>query len=562
MKRLHKALIAGLMVSTFCGAAHVLAQSSNPAGSAQIDVVKIEGGQVRGIDTDVAGVTLFKGIPYAGSTAGANRFRAAQPVKPWEGVKLADKWGDQALQDVNLNPVGAFWGDEFYFDKEFMPPASENGLNLNIFTPAKTSAEKLPVYVYIHGGGNEHGQASEIEFYASKLAEKGIIVIPVQYRVGPLGFLSLEELDKESPDGTSGNYAVRDLVTALKWVKANVGGFGGDPANVTIGGQSAGSRNVSMLLRTPSAHGLFHRAVLESASGGLLASDFPALKDKEKANAEAITKIFGKPMTVADLRAVPAEEFITKKVDEKTSLYYALHKAIGQFVIDGSVFTPESVNLSRDGALNGIDIMIGSNSDERTSLVGVPDGKMTDADFTAAMNKAYGEGWEKAYRPTDPQNAYRLKLRSEADNVLQTALVSAQYAKSHSKDANTYVYYFNHGLPGRNNEFYGSFHSSDLWYFMNSLRDKPGHRPWTDADYRMAETMSTYLSNFVKSGNPNAKGLPDWPQPENGPAFMRFADGYAYPVNSTPYPSRDALNRAQVLKTYKLSESDLAVQKK
>jgi para-nitrobenzyl esterase len=297
---------------------------------------------------------------------------------------------------------------------------------------------------------------------------------------------------------------------------------------------------------------------MESASGGLLASDFPSLKDKEKTNAEAIAKIFGKKMSLADLRAVPAQEFIDKKVDEKTSLYYAMHKAIGQFVIDGSVFTDESVNLLRDGALDGIDIMIGSNSDERTSLVGVPEGTMSDTEYSAAMTKTYGEGWKKVYRPTDPQNAYRLKLRSEADNTLQTALVSAEFAKAHNKDTNAFVYYFNHGLPGRNNEFYGSFHSSDLWYFMNSLRDKPGHRPWTDADHRMAETMSSYLANFVKTGDPNASGLPEWPQPTNGPAFVRFADGYAYPVSTTPYPSRDALNRDQVLKTYKLTEAALA----
>ncbi|WP_245445489.1 carboxylesterase family protein (plasmid) [Agrobacterium rosae] len=159
-----------------------------------------------------------------------HRFGVAQPFQPWSGVKLADKWGDQAMQDVNLNPVGMFWGDEFYFDKELMPPASENGLNPNVFTPAQSPEDKLPVYVW------DHGYASEIEFYASKLAANGIIVVPVQYRVGPFGFLSLEELSRESPDGTSGNYAVKDLVTALEWVKKNIGGFGGDSANVTIGG--------------------------------------------------------------------------------------------------------------------------------------------------------------------------------------------------------------------------------------------------------------------------------------------------------------------------------------
>ncbi|CUX06860.1 Carboxylesterase type B [Agrobacterium fabacearum S56] len=562
MKKSCVSMASIVCMSILVSAPTAFAQTTaTEAKNTPVDIVKIDGGQVKGVPTDVPGVQVFKGLPYAASTTGANRFRVAQPVQPWGGVKLADKWGDQAMQDVNLNPVGMFWGDEFYFDKEFMPPASENGLNLNVFTPAQSIEDKLPVYVWVHGGGNDHGYASEIEFYASKLAAKGIIVVPVQYRVGPFGFLSLEELSKESPDGTSGNYAIKDLVTALRWVKKNIGGFGGDCSNVTIGGQSAGSRNVNMLLRTPAARGLFHRVVLQSASGGLLATDFPTMEEKTKTNGEAITKIFGKPMSVAELRQVPAEEFISRKVDEKTSLFYALHKTIGSFVIDGTLLTRESVNLLRPGALDGIDIMIGSNADERTSTVGIPAGKMDEPQFTSAMDKYYGSGWQAAYRPTDPQNAYRLKLRSEADNLLQTALISAQYAKNHNKNANTYVYYFNHDLPGRDNEFYGSFHSSDLWYFMNSLRDKPGHRPWTDADYRMAETMSTYLANFVKTGSPTAAGQPQWPQPVDGPAFMRFADGYAYPVNTTPYPLRDAVNRQQVLKTYALSEETVSGKK-
>ena len=260
------------------------------------DVVQIEGGQVRSVATDVAGVEVFKGIPYAGPTGGRNRFRPPQPVEPWSGVRVADTWGDQALQNVNLFPAGTFWRDEFYYDLAFMPKASENGLNLNIFTPAKSASDGLPVYVWIYGGGNTHGHASEIEFWATKLAAKGVIVVPVQYRVGPLGFLSLEELSRENPDGTSGNMAIQDLVAALRWVHDNIAGFGGDPANVTIGGQSAGSRNTGMLLRTPAARGLFRRAVMESASGGLLDTKFPGRLEKEKSNAAGIEALFGKPM--------------------------------------------------------------------------------------------------------------------------------------------------------------------------------------------------------------------------------------------------------------------------
>lgn len=150
----------------------------------------------------------------------------------------------------------------------FLPKASESGLNLNVWTPAKSTKAKLPVYVWIHGGANHHGYASEMEFYASKLAAKGIIVVSVQYRLGALGWLALPELSAESPNKVSGNYAMLDLIKALQWVHGNIAGFGGDPDNVTIGGQSAGARNSSMLLRSPLAKGLFHRAVIESGQTG------------------------------------------------------------------------------------------------------------------------------------------------------------------------------------------------------------------------------------------------------------------------------------------------------
>jgi len=218
----------------------------------------------------------------------------------------------------------------------------------------------------------------------------------------------------------------------------------------------------------------------------------------------------------------------------------------------------ESTDLMRPGALDGIDLLIGATSDERTATVGSPDGTMTDEEFAAAMQMVYGDAYEDVYQPSDAQDAYRLKLRAEADYRFQSGLISTEYAKAHKDDSNVFAYYFNHTPPGRNSEFYGPYHSSDLWYFFNSLRERPGQRNWTDADYRMAETMSSYLANFVKTGDPNGEGLPEWQQPEGASAFMRFADGYAYPVETTPYPERDALNRATMLEDYGLTETELS----
>lgn len=273
-------------------------------------------------------------------------------------------------------------------------------------------------------------------------------------------------------------------------------------------------------------------------------------------------QVFGKPTSLADLRAIPTDDFISKKAaDGKTQLYEALHQATNtpaQHTIDGYVFTDKSIDLLRPGALDGIDIMFGGTSDEYTSLMGGPDKTVTDSEFADAMTKiGYDDDWKKVYRPSDPQDAYRKSLRARADYNLQGYLLSAEIAKRRNRDFNIYTYYFNNAPPGRNSEFYGSFHSSDLWYFMNSMRDKPGQRFWTGADYRMAETMSSYLANFIRTGNPNGKDLPEWPQATHG-TFMRFHDGYAYSVKHTPYPERDALNRQTVMKNQKISDSDLA----
>lgn len=547
-------LVAGMLALQPAAAA--VAQSAGAGQAALSKTLSVTGGQVKGIATDIEGVTLFKGIPYAGPASGASRFAAPAPVQPWEGVKTADVWPDRSMQWADVNPTGAFWGDEFYYDKDFLPPISENGAAVNIFTPATTGNEKLPVYVWIHGGANAHGYGSELEFWASKLAQKGIVVVNVQYRLGVFGELALSELTAENPKGYSGNQRNQDLIAALEWVRDNISEFGGDPQLVTIGGQSAGSRNVYGLLRAVPAKGLFKRAVMQSTFRIGPADEAPAAKAEAK-NAAEIAKIFGKPVSLADLRALPAERFFQPvSASDDRLLYYALRSAINGDTIDGKMITEESVDLMRPGALDGIDILTGATADERTSLQGGPDKALSLDDYAKWMEERYGPDWKTAYPAGDPRQAYRLQLRAGADEVMAEAMISGRYAKSHNKN-NVWVYYFDNGPPGRDEEFYGSFHSSDLWYFFNSIRTREGQRPWTEKDFRMADIMSSYLANFVKTGNPNGEGLPEWRQPENGPSLMRFNDGYAYPQTSTPFPLRDELNRNLVLKRYGLDASAL-----
>jgi para-nitrobenzyl esterase len=559
-------------VRNFCAAALASFLTAGPvikeqaSASSGIDVVKVEGGRVSGVETDVKGVKLFKGVPFAGPTSGANRFKPPQPVISWEGVKASDSWGDRQIQPPNNNPVGTFWGDEFYFDTAYTPKVSEDAQRLNVWTPAKSTSEKLPVYVWIHGGGNHHGHASEMEFVASKLAAKGIIVVSLQYRVGALGYLALKELSAESPHGVSGNYGILDIIKTLQWVHDNIAAFGGDPSSVTVGGQSAGAQNATMLLRTPLAKGLFKRAVLESGFQGFLPVPMMDLKEREAANQKAADGVFGKPTSLADLRAMTIDDFATNKTaDGKLLIYNALHGATNTapttpFTLDGYVFTKDSVDLLRPGALDGYDIMIGGTSDEYASLDNGPDKQFSAEELATAMQKiGYDDSWKAVYRPSGDLEAYRMSLRAKSDYFLQDYLVSAEYAKAHNTRLNIYSYYFNTSPPGRNSEFYGAFHSSDLWYFFNSIRDMPGQRSWTGADHRLAETMSSYLANFVKTGNPNGEGLSHWEQTSaaNKGAFMWFRDGYARLVNETPYADRDELNRKTVLRKANLGEKDL-----
>ena len=528
-----------------------------------IDIVTVTGGQVQGVPSDVEGVQVFKGVPFAGPNGGEFRWKPPQPVVPWEGVMVADTWGDQAMQPLDLNPTGTFWGDEFYYDPEYMPPASENGLFLNVWTPAQSNTDNLPVYVYIHGGGNNHGFASEMEFVASRLAAKGIIVVTVSYRVGPFGFMAHPELSAESPDGVSGNYATLDLIQALQWVQDNIAGFGGDPGTVTIGGQSAGSMNSTALLESPLAKSLFQRVVLHSGFYGFFPSTYPSLEERETAAVAAISEVFGEDLTIEELRAMPGEDFITgMTADGTNTIFWGLNSAVTGYTLDGYVFTEESINLLTPGALDGYDIMIGGTSNEFTSLFGTPpETTMSIDDFNAAMGSLGYPADQTAYQPDSELDANRMQMEARADRTFQSYLVSSELAQQNNENANIYAYLFDHEPPGRNADYYGAWHSSDLWYWFDSMRDDvEGQRNWTSADHRMADTMTSYLANFVKTGDPNGAGLPAWEQvTANTSNFVRFADGYAYPVTETPYPDRDTLNRASVMTQQGITQADTSL---
>jgi para-nitrobenzyl esterase len=450
------------------------------------------------------------------------------------------------------------------------PSTADKGLVLNIWTPAQSGEEKLPVYMLVHGGANRSGSNSEDELYAAELAAKGLVVVSVNYRLGALGFLALPEMAKENEHGTVGNFAILDLIKALNWIKSNISGFGGDPDAITIGGQSSGAENVVALIRSPLAKGLFKRAFISSSFTGFLPGKNVAAEQKTKANQEAVNRLFGKEMTLNDLRAIPAAALL-EPWNGRNSLYgqLAASTVTRQFyTVDGKTFTDDSIDLLRPGVFDGLSIMIGQTADELTSLRGGTDKELSEEEFRAAIQKPeypYMVGGYDArildlYQPQTPLDAYRLSLRAVADRMFAYVKIGAEYVKTHN-DANVWLFYWDHVPPGNNEGFRRAYHASDLYYFNASLRVGKEDQPrWTDPDFSMKELASSYLANFIKTGNPNGDGLPQWGEVVEGSGdsqFLRFHEGEGRMVTGTVYPSRDAYHREMILTGLNMTEHEI-----
>ena len=537
-------------------------------------VVETQYGAVSGVASDTEGVVLFKGIPIGADTAGQNRFREPQPAAPWEGIRVCDTWPDRFLQELSGREPGSFWGDEFYYDPNYNPGNSENGLAVNVFAPEKGCGEEqtepLPVFVYIHGGGFSAGYASEIEFNASHLAAQGVVVVLLQYRLSALGWLALPELSAEGEHGVSGNYAVLDLVHGLKWVRDNIAGFGGDASKVTIAGQSAGAMAVTCLLRTPLAKGLFRAAIVQSGFNGFLnvgtmKTDVLTLKEAEEKNAAALKEIFGHEVTVEELRRLSSADFLKPGPNAKSgmggqpmTLLQEISQAVGHMVIDGYVFTEESVHLLKPGQLDGIQIMMGGTSDEATSLFGdfISHMGITPENAGERLDGEYGVGCSAHYPIATKEEAEASLMRAQSDQCLQKYLLTAALTEDNQAHE-TYVYYFRQVPPGRNSAFKGAYHSSELWYMFDSIREGVAHREWRQEDYKTAELMSTYWMNFVKYGNPNGerreiaghtasgKEMAIWEpcRKANDLPFLELVAGTSKMVKETAYPERDRYHR-------------------
>jgi carboxylesterase type B len=472
-----------------------------PLGAAITQPVKIEGGQVAGVPGKDASLTAFKGIPFAAPPVGDLRWRAPKPVIAWQGVRKADQFGNSCIQNIVAERKP--WTYEFMTHTD----VSEDCLFLNVWTGAKSAGEKRPVYVFIHGGGNTEGSGAVPVYDGEGLAKKGVVVVTVNYRLGVLGFFTHPELTAESDVHASGNYALLDLIAALRWVHENIAAFGGDPNRVTIGGQSAGASNVHSLVASPLAKGLFHGAIAESGSSvtGLGLMNARTLADQEQTGVR-FAEAKG-AHSLADLRKMSWKE-LTAPVPGARARFGV--------VVDGYVQPGPASEIFAQGKQNDVPTLTGSTKED---LGGASTHPTTTAEaFQSQARQRYAQLADDFLRlypaATDEQSR-----ASQNESALDSMRVSTYFwsvNRGKTAKTNAYTYFWDHTMPGPDADRFGAFHTSEVPYVMNTLAMCPD-RPFTEADHKIAEMISNYWVNFIRTGDPNGKGLVHWPSTKEQP---------------------------------------------
>lgn len=464
-------------------------------------------------------VRSFKGIPFAAPPVGPLRWKPPQPAPPWTGVRQAVEFGPRSMQ-------GRIFNDMVFRD----PGPSEDCLYLNLWAPTNPPSTKLPVMVWVFGGGFAAGSTSEARQDGGNLARKGVVVVSANYRLGVFGFLALPELTRESGHNASGNYGLLDQVAALQWVKANIAVFGGDPDNVTIFGESAGSFSVSGLVASPLSRGLFQRAIGESGAFFRLVN-----RQKTRAEAEAAGTKFAQSgfgtTSLAALRALSAE----------TILNAATNKPRGYFWpdIDGYFLPTTCREIYSAGLQNHVALLVGWNRDEgayqgfyNTNAPGstnpapvFANGLPSVAEFVARAHARFG-GKAKEFLELYP-GATELEARRSAwdfDGDQGIAYPTWKWIEMHLKTGGSpvYRYEFDQTLPLPADAKPGTMpsapHASEIEYVFGMLSSKK--LPWRPEDREVSDLMADYWTNFAKTGDPNGPGLPFWPPYRSGDGFQ------------------------------------------
>jgi len=443
-------------------------------------------------------VHAFLGIPYAAPPVGDLRWKPPAAAAKWSGVRKATEFGAHCMQ-------GKVFGDMNFRDAG----GSEDCLFLNVWVPAKAAGAKLPVMVWIYGGGFAAGSTSEARQDGTHLAQQGVIVVSMNYRLGVFGFFVHPELAKESGHNAAGNYGLLDQVAALRWVQDNIAAFGGDPGNVTIFGESAGSFSVSAQMASPLSKGLFQKAIGESGgaffSGGL---SFEPLSVREEKDVKAVSAKLGLS-TLAELRAVPAQKLLDA---------FAPPQSQG-FDFDPDVdgyFLPEPVpTIFAEGKQSDVPLLAGWNHDEGSFEIVFNPQKPTADSIKANAQKDFGDKAAEFLR-LYPADTDERVLRSAQDFAGDRfiAFSTWEWMESQAKTGKQtiYRYRFDLGPPSSNPNApkLGAYHSAEIEYVFGQLDSKAGV-PWRAEDRQLSEAMQKYWANFAKNGDPNGPGLPKWP---------------------------------------------------
>jgi para-nitrobenzyl esterase len=460
--------------------------------------IELDSGLLGGSAESSNGIRVFRGIPFAAPPVGTLRWQPPQPVAKWDGVRDASKFGNVCIQ-----PAGPSSGPQARLNIAFMdgsPPAAEDCLYLNVWTPAKSANEKLPVMLYWFGGAFTEGGGSVPLYDGDALARKGAIVVTMNYRLGPYGFFVHPALTAESPHKASGNYGLMDMLASARWVRKNIEAFGGDPDNVTVFGQSAGAMAIASIVASPEAKGLFRRAI--SQSGAWMGLGVSAAM-RTRAQAEEVgVKAAGDVTTAAQLRAMSTAD-VTAKL-----------RSAGMLV-DGWVIPEDPTVTFANGKQNAVDVLVGSNKDE--SFFNAP---VTTQQFEERAKARWGDladEYLKVYPHATDAEAALSTAENTGDGTYWHMRLYADYQVKKGNKA--YLYYFAQNPPGKpGSPAFPAAHAAELPYVFDtlgqlhlfpdaSLADLAAASP---PDRKLADLMSSYWVNFARSGDPNGKGLPEW----------------------------------------------------
>lgn len=477
---------------------------ASAAGQDAQPVIQTKSGKLRGANQD--GIAVFKGIPFAAPPVGQFRWRPPQPVGAWQGVRDALEFGPDCAQ--------AGWGGS---PGTITKGSSEDCLYLNLWAPAKAKA-KLPVMVWIHGGGFVGGSGSSPETFGDQFAKQGVVLVTINYRLGRLGFFAHPALSQEHPEEPKGNYGYMDQIAALQWVQENIAAFGGDPKNVTVFGFSAGGVSVHSLMTIPAAKGLFHKAICQSSGGrdGVLTG---RPLDKENADpfypvsAETIGLNFAKKHGIEGSDAAALAKLRAMKVEDIVDGGQETDGQGGPRIYSGPIIDGELVVETAEGAYKAgrqakAPLMIGSNSAE------IGGSFVNTADSKEALFALFGALQADAKTAYDPDGR---KEFAEVITKFNTDWVWSEPARMTArafltKGVPVYVYQFSY-VPTMMREQikYGAGHGSEVAYVFNHLKDRRGITEITPDDQKVGQLMHTYWVNFAKNGTPNRSGLPLWP---------------------------------------------------